>query len=125
MLDLSGNPLLGGTLPQEWGSRSFSQLRFLFLGGTGVSGTLPVAWGVNGSFPRLAGIALSQNPGLVGSLPGVWGSGGGLPRLKTLQLDGCGFSGVLPASWGTQLPSLESFVATKNRLGGELISSFG
>jgi hypothetical protein len=45
---------------------------------------------------------LEQNPGLVGELPLDWGSNNSFPKLANLWLNACSFVGELPKSWATK-----------------------
>ena len=61
-LELGGSSTLTGALPPEWASpTSFQQLQSLRIHDTAISAAVPASWGSNTAFPQLVELALINN----------------------------------------------------------------
>ncbi|CUG70268.1 GP46-like surface antigen, putative, partial [Bodo saltans] len=91
-LDLRKNSL-EGTLPTNVSSWA-NTLKFLALGETLITGTLPESWT---SLKAIDTIVLSLMPGVSGTLPSsysIWGS-----KLTGFLAERCSLTGPIPVSW--------------------------
>lgn len=104
-LDLSGNPLAAGPVP-EW-LRDVKSLEELKLRGTGRTGEIP-AW--LPELRRLTWLDLSYNPFLEGSAPAFLA---GLSRLRRLFLSGASLTGPFP-DWLAEIPTLRILALRDN-----------
>ncbi|CAK0772056.1 hypothetical protein CVIRNUC_003924 [Coccomyxa viridis] len=120
-LDLQGQAF-SGTLPTQY---NFPNLVALDLINNNIGGMLPLEWGLNGMFPKLANLALSYNPPLSGPLPTAWGSdNSSFQSLRLFEANNCNLTGGLPAEWAAQLPSLTHINISSNALTGTLPSEW-
>lgn len=82
-LDLSGLPLLNGSLPSSWGG--FPSLTALELGECPLTGTLPAEWGSPTAFQQLQSLSI-HDTAISAAVPASWGSRSAFPQLLQLSL---------------------------------------
>lgn len=114
---------LEGTLPAAWGANgSFQQLLQLQLSGNALQGQIGSIWSVPGSFPMLVKLDMGNNS-LSGTLPASWGlPEGPFPALQDLQLGWNRINGLLPEVWAEEgrWPQLYAIILFNNMLRGSL-----
>ena len=80
-----------------------------YLHGNNLTGGVPGAWGLPGSFTALQTLTLQDNSLLGGTLPDGWGNAStALPKLNVVNMSGTGLVGTLPAAWGPGPQSLQT-----------------
>jgi Leucine-rich repeat (LRR) protein len=114
-LNLRGNKLITGTLPEDY--KALTALQFLDLGRNNLTGALPAPWG---RLTQLKELSLYRNK-LTGPLPVAYRN---LTALENVYLGDNQFTGNLPAAW-SQLKQLQELEVTSNNLTGPLPPSWG
>jgi len=113
ILNLSDNNLVG-TIPWELGL--LRNLTRIWLHENSLSGFIPSQIG---HLTRLESFYAFWNS-LSGALPSTF-----FPVVTELRLDKNSFSGTIPSSWGTTMPSMEILYLDENSLSGTIPTTFG